>query len=38
MFFTAWKGSRYGVLSGPNTGKYGPKKTSYLDTFSAVPL
>ena len=35
--------SKYGVLSGPyfpvfglNTGKYGPEKTSYLDTFRAV--
>ena len=35
--------SRYGVFSGPyfpvfspNTEKYGPEKTSYLDTFHAV--
>ena len=35
--------SKYGVLSGPyfpvfslNTGKYGPEKTPYLDTFHAV--
>ena len=33
---TAWKLSKYGVFSGPNTGKYGPKKTPYLDTFHAV--
>ena len=40
---TAWKVSKYGVFSGPyfpvfspNTGKYGPEKTSYLDTFDAV--
>ena len=24
---TAWKVSKYGVTSGPNTGKYGPEKT-----------
>ena len=41
--FTAWKVSKYGVISGPcfpvfglNTGKYGPEKTQYLDTFHAV--
>ena len=41
--FTAWKVSQYGVSSGPyspvscpNTGKYGPEKTPYLDTFHAV--
>ena len=35
--------SKYGVLSGPyfptfglNTGKYGPGKTPYLDTFHSV--
>ena len=35
--------SKYGVISGPyfpvfglNTGKYGPEKTPYLDTFHAV--
>ena len=35
--------SKYGVISGPyfpvfspNTGKYGPKITPYLDTFPAV--
>ena len=35
--------SKYGVFSGPyflvfspNTGKYGPEKTPYLDTFLAV--
>ena len=35
-YITAWKVSKYGVFSGPNTGKYGPKKTPYLDTFHAV--
>ena len=41
--FTAWKVSKYGVISGPyfpvfnpNTGKYGPEITLYLDTFHAV--
>ena len=40
---TAWKVSTYEVFSGPyfpvfrtNTGKYGPEKTPYLDTFHAV--
>ena len=40
---TAWKVSNYGVILGPyflifvlNTGKYGPEKTPYLDTFHAV--
>ena len=40
---TAWKVSKYGVFSGPyfpvfglNTGKYGPEKTPYLDTFYTV--
>ena len=40
---TSWKVSKYGVFSGPyfsvlglNTGKYGPEKTPYLDTFHAV--
>ena len=48
---TAWKVSKYGVISGPyfpvfglntdfvfkpNTGKYGPGITPYLDTFHAV--
>ena len=27
--------SKYGVFSGPNTGKYRPEKTPYLDTFSS---
>ena len=38
-----WKVSKHGVLAGPyfpvfglNTGKYGPEKTPYLDTFYAV--
>ena len=34
--YTAWKVSKYGIFSGPNTGKYGPEKTPYLDTFHAV--
>ena len=40
---TAWKVSKYWVFSGPyfpvfspNTGKCGPGKTPYLDTFYAV--
>ena len=40
---TAWKVSKYGVLSGPyfhvlelNTGKYGLEKTQHLNTFHAV--
>ena len=28
--------SKYGVFSGPNTGKYGPEKTPYLDNVHAV--
>ena len=28
--------SKYGVTSGPNTGKYGPEINSHLDTFQAV--
>ena len=28
--------SKYGVISGTNTGKYGPEIISYLDTFHAV--
>ena len=27
-----------GVITDPNTGKYGPEITSYLDTFHAVSL
>ena len=40
---TAWKVSKYGVMSGSyfpvfwlNAGKYGPKITRYVDTFHAV--
>ena len=33
---TAWKVSKYGGFSGPNTGKYGPEKTPYLDIFHTV--
>ena len=29
---TAWKVSKYGVISGPITGKYGPEITPYLVT------
>ena len=36
QLFTTWKVSIYGVFSGSNTGKYGPEKTTYLDTFHAV--
>ena len=32
--FAAWKVSKYGVLSGPNTGKYGPEKTLYWTFFT----
>ena len=42
---TAWKVSKYGVISGPyfpvlglNTGKYGPEITPYLDPFHAVQV
>ena len=45
--YPAWKVFKYGVISGPyfpvyglkfspNTGKYGPETTPYLDTFHAV--
>ena len=41
--YTRWKVSKYGVCSGPyfpvfspNTEKYGPKITPYLDTFHAA--
>ena len=40
---TAWKVSKYGIFSGlyfpaisPNTRKYWPGKTSFLDTFHAL--
>ena len=36
MLLTAWKVAKYGAFSGPNTGKFGPEKTLYLDTFHAV--
>ena len=45
IIVTAWKVSKYGVISGPyfavfspNTGKYGPEITSYLDTLRSVFL
>ena len=41
--FTVWKVSKNRVFSGPyfpvfglNTGKHGPEKTPYFDTFHAV--
>ena len=41
--YTAWKVSKYGVISDPyfpvfglNTGKYRPEITPHLDTFHAV--
>ena len=43
LIITAWKVSNYGVTSGPyfpvfspNTGKYRPEITQYLDTFHVV--
>ena len=43
IIVTAWKVSKYGVISGPyfavfspNTGKYGPEITSYLDTAQCL--
>ena len=42
VYHTAWKVLLYEVISdpyfSPNTGKYGPKITPYLDTFHAVSL
>ena len=42
---TEWKVSKYEVFSGPyfhvfssSTGKYGPEKSPYLDTFDAMKL
>ena len=42
---TAWKLSKYGIISSPyfpvfnpNTGKYGPEIIPYLDTFHAVTI
>ena len=42
---TAWKVSKYGVISdpyfpvfSPNTGQYGPEITPYLDTFHAITV
>ena len=32
------KVSKYGVFSGPNTGKYRPEETPYLDSFQEVKL
>ena len=34
--FTAWKVSKYGVISGPYFPAFGPEITPYLDTFHAV--
>ena len=36
LIYTAWKVTKYGVIFGPNTGKYGPEITSYLGAFHAV--
>ena len=43
--YTAWKVTKYGVTSGPcfpilipNTGKYGPEISPYLDTSHAVMI
>ena len=36
FWHTGWKVSKYGVFYGANTGKYGPEKTPYLNTFHAV--
>ena len=36
--YTAWKVSKYGVFLAPNAGKYGPEKTSYLNTFHAMVM
>ena len=36
MTSIVWKVSIYVVFFGLNTGKYGPEKTPYLDTFHAV--
>ena len=43
MLFTGWKMFKYRVFSGPyfpvfspKTGKYGPEKIPYLDTFHTV--
>ena len=45
IIVTAWKVSKYGVISGPyfpvfspNTVKYGPEITPYLDTSRSVFL
>ena len=35
-YVTLWKVSKYGVISGAITGKYGPEITLYSDTFHAV--
>ena len=36
MIWPCVKSAEYGVISGPNTGKYRPEITSYLNTFHAV--
>ena len=45
LLITAWKVSKYGVISGPyfpvfspNVEKYGPDITPYLETFHAVDV
>ena len=37
-FSTVWKVSKYGAFYGPHTGKYGPEKSPYLDSFHAMFL
>ena len=37
-YYAAWKVSKYGVFSGPNTGKCEPEKTPYFDTFHAAKV
>ena len=38
LFFTARKMSKYRIISGPNTGKYRPEITLYLDTSCSAYL
>ena len=34
--FTVWRDTEYLSVFSPNSGKYGPEKTPYLDTFHGV--
>ena len=34
--FTVWEESKYGVISGPNTAKYGTEITPYLELFCGM--